>query len=123
MTGPSQPKPFSDMGPFDPVIITDENIEAYMEEQFPNNEEAKAQMREWFAGIKKFVKGCERCGLQTYADLEPNAGEASFIVEDLIPTKSVGILVAEWGTGKSPLAMQLQLSVMSGVKFLVSSII
>jgi hypothetical protein len=113
-------KPFTDMGPFEPVYITDENIEAYLaqEEAYQNNEEAKALFREWFIGVKKFIAECERCGLQTYADLGTNPNRVSFVVDDLIPTKSVGILVAEWGTGKSPLAIQLQLSVRTGVKFL-----
>lgn len=104
--------------PYEPVYITEDNIEEFLAREYGDNEEAKAQIREWFAESKKFVAACERCGLQTYADLESGTDEVAFIVEDFIPTKSVGILVAEWGIGKSPLAIQLQLSIMTGVKFL-----
>jgi hypothetical protein len=37
-----------------------------------------------------------------------------YLVQNFIPAKSVGILVGEWGIGKSPLAIQLQMAIAAG---------
>lgn len=50
--------------------------------------------------------------------LEIASGPMPYLLEDFIPEKSIGILVGEWGIGKSPFAMQLQLSLAAGVPFL-----
>jgi hypothetical protein len=61
----------------------------------------------------------DRLGIVTYPEVKEMAAKSiPFLVEDLIPTKSIGILVGEWGIGKSPLAVQLQLSLASGNSFL-----
>jgi|SRR6267378_114091 len=45
-------------------------------------------------------------------------GPVPYLLEEFIPEKSLGILVGEWGIGKSPFALQLQLSIASGIPFL-----
>lgn len=50
--------------------------------------------------------------------LDIASGPIPYLLEDFIPEKSIGILVGEWGIGKSPFAMQLQLSLAAGVPFL-----
>ncbi len=46
------------------------------------------------------------------------SGPIPFLLEDYIPAKSIGFLVGEWGSGKSPFALQLQLSMAANVPFL-----
>jgi hypothetical protein len=56
-------------------------------------------------------------GIYTYSRLKELPSEGcKFLVEDLIPPKQIGILVAEWGLGKSPLAIQLQVALGAGSK-------
>jgi archaellum biogenesis ATPase FlaH len=62
-----------------------------------------------------------RPALLRCADLKELAAaikDPEFLVEGFIPASSIGILVGEWGVGKSPLAIQLQFSVASGINFL-----
>lgn len=64
-------------------------------------------------------KGNGRMGILTYAELRQLVSKrVPFLVEDFIPSQSVGILVGEWGIGKSPLAIQLQQCLCSGKSFL-----
>ncbi len=46
------------------------------------------------------------------------SGPVSYLLSDFIPERSIGILVGEWGIGKSPFALQLQLSLAANRKFL-----
>lgn len=58
-------------------------------------------------------------GTLKYANLlDIASGPVPYLLEDFIPEKSIGILVGEWGIGKSPFAMQLQLSLACGQPFL-----
>src|ERR1051326_4918169 len=41
-----------------------------------------------------------------------------YLLTDYIPTASIGILVGEWGIGKSPFALQMQLSMATGRPFM-----
>jgi len=38
------------------------------------------------------------------------SGPIPYLMEDFIPSQSLGIFVGNWGIGKSPFAMQMQLS-------------
>lgn len=54
-----------------------------------------------------------------FAGLASVAGTQSrWLLEDFIPERSIGVLVGEWGIGKSPFALQLQLSLAAGLPFL-----
>lgn len=58
-------------------------------------------------------------GILTYLGMKKIASRSvSFLVDDLIPTQSIGTLLGEWGIGKSPLAVQLLQSIASGISFL-----
>src|SRR5262245_4044546 len=42
-----------------------------------------------------------------------------YLIEDLIVSRSLGVLVGEWGIGKSPFALQLAITLAAGIdKFL-----
>ena len=63
----------------------------------------------------------QRWGLHTPATLQQRArqlGSASYLVEGLIPARSVNLLVGDSGLGKSPLACQLGICVAAGIPFL-----
>ncbi len=49
---------------------------------------------------------------------EAASAHVSFLLEDFIPKQSLGILVGEWGIGKSPFAIQLLMSLASHQPFL-----
>lgn len=46
------------------------------------------------------------------------ASPTQYLLEDFIPARSLGILVGEWGLGKSPFSLQMQLSMTAGERFL-----
>lgn len=50
--------------------------------------------------------------------LEQANTKTEFLLEDFIPKAAFGILVGEWGIGKSPFALQLQLSIAANLPFL-----
>jgi len=55
----------------------------------------------------------------TPADLKELAAEdVSYLVDQLIPTRSIAILVGDSGLGKTPLGISLGLSVATGMPFL-----
>lgn len=54
-----------------------------------------------------------------FDDLASIAGQQqNWLLEDFIPERSIGVLIGEWGIGKSPFALQLQLSLAAGLPFL-----
>lgn len=44
--------------------------------------------------------------------------QVPYLLNDYVPTSSIGILVGEWGLGKSPFALQLQLSMATNIAFM-----
>lgn len=58
-------------------------------------------------------------GTINYDDLKGIAsGPIPYLMQDFIPANSIGILVGEWGIGKSPFAIQMQMSLAAGIPFL-----
>lgn len=60
-------------------------------------------------------------GVRTYESLRrhiQNAGRKAHLIEDLLPMRSIGLLVGDSGIGKSPLLYQMAVSIAAGVPFL-----
>ena len=58
-------------------------------------------------------------GILKYRELaEIATGPTPYLLENFIPERSIGVLVGEWGIGKSPFAIQLQMSLAAGLPFL-----
>lgn len=72
-----------------------------------------------YAKLSKLWHGMNLGDMDTYNTLNP----LSYLVEDLIPERSIGALVGVSGLGKSALLMQLGLCVASGKEFLGASTI
>src|SRR5215831_13378581 len=56
-------------------------------------------------------------GFCTFDQIKTIAEQAQdYIVEDLIIPQSIGVLIGEWGIGKSPFALQLAITLAAGIE-------
>jgi AAA domain-containing protein len=73
------------------------------------------------SGPSQVTEWRQRWGLHTPATLRLRAREltgAGYLVEGLVPSRSIGLLVGDSGLGKSPLMYQLGICVAAGIPFL-----